>query len=912
MTSDKKDDDTMIQPFKGQLDKGVVLQETRMFSETPLRTRECYNLLTKILYLLSKGDQLNTKEATDVFFAVTKLFQSNDVPLRRMTYLVLKELTALAQDVIIAISILIKDMSSNQEIFKANAIRVLCRITDTSMLTQIERYVKTAIVDKDPYVSSCALVSSIHLSHSSIEVVRRWNEEVTDALNSRPNLVQYHALGLLYKMKQHDRLALSKFVTSLARDHATVRSPFAHMLLIRFVMQVQQDNRQRDPVLHDYLNICLRNKYEMVALEAARAICTLKTSDPKEIGATVSILQLMLSSHKPAVRFAAVKTLSAIAGQFPAVISNACSYDLENLLGDTNRAIATFAIITLLKVEPDTAIERLLKQIGTQMNDLSDEFKIVIVDAVRNLCLKYKSKYQSIMQFLAQLLLQKGGYQFRRTVVDTFLTLINEIPESKDSALAHLCEFIEDCEFSTLAAEILDLLGREGPKTATPSRYIRYIYNRIILENPLVRAAAIQALAKFGTLVPSLRENVVTLLKRAVHDEDDEVRDRAVFYTTLLSSEVNVPLLRELLISQLDVPLTNLEKALANYLANGKFEQPFDIDSVPKHEVIEPKKEKKEMKVENVAQKQQQIIQQQTAVASESETSSQLEFQRKISTFQQQFKIGELFASSKAVELTEAEAEYVVTCVKHIFPQHILFQFNCRNTVNDQLLENVVVEMQPIDNTNNDFVVESVTPAINIKYNETKSIFVLMKRQPKSVQSQVEQSNEEPKKSDVREWSPPPTNTFHNILKFSWHEVDSVTGEADVVANSDQYELEDIEVNLADYMRGTNVTNFEESWEQLGSENEAVETFNLASAKSLQDAVDEIINFFGMSPLDKTETVPQKRTKHILYLSGTFVGGERVLARVRMKGTPNGVGVELTVRSASRHLSQYLTTAMFS
>jgi hypothetical protein len=40
------------------------------------------------------------------------------------------------------------------------------------MLTQIERYVKTAIVDKDPYVSSCALISSIHLSHSSIEVVR--------------------------------------------------------------------------------------------------------------------------------------------------------------------------------------------------------------------------------------------------------------------------------------------------------------------------------------------------------------------------------------------------------------------------------------------------------------------------------------------------------------------------------------------------------------------------------------------------------------------------------------------------------------------------------------------------------------------------------------------------------------------
>lgn len=85
------------------------------------------------------------------------------------------------------------------------------------------------------------------------------------------------------------------------------------------------------------------------------------------------------------------------------------------------------------KVEPDTAIERLLKQISTQMNDLSDEYKIVIIDAVRELCLKYKNKHQSIMQFLAQLLIQKGGYQFRRAIVDTFLTLIREIPESKDN-----------------------------------------------------------------------------------------------------------------------------------------------------------------------------------------------------------------------------------------------------------------------------------------------------------------------------------------------------------------------------------------------------------------------------------------------------------------------------------------------
>lgn len=48
--------------------------------------------------------------------------------------------------------------------------------------------------------------------------------------------------------------------------------------------------------------------------------------------------------------------------------------------------------------------------------------------------------------------------------------------------LSHLCEFIEDCEHPVLATRILHLLGREAPTTANPSRYIRFIYNRVILE----------------------------------------------------------------------------------------------------------------------------------------------------------------------------------------------------------------------------------------------------------------------------------------------------------------------------------------------------------------------------------------------------------------------------------------------
>jgi coatomer protein complex subunit gamma len=84
------------------------------------------------------------------------------------------------------------------------------------------------------------------------------------------------------------------------------------------------------------------------------------------------------------------------------------------------------------------------------------------------------------------------------------------------TALAQLCEFIEDCEFTKLSVRILHLLGVEGPKSPQPSKYIRYIYNRVILENAIVRAAAVSSLAKFGINVAdnAVKRSIKVLLTR--------------------------------------------------------------------------------------------------------------------------------------------------------------------------------------------------------------------------------------------------------------------------------------------------------------------------------------------------------------------------------------------------------------
>ncbi len=104
-----------------------------------------------------------------------------------------------------------------------------------------------------------------------------------------------------------------------------------------------------DGPIYEFIDSCLRNKNEMVTYEAASTIVSLKCVTSKELSSAVNCLQLFISSPKPVLRYAAVRTLNKVAIQYPEVVT-ACNVDLETLITDSNRSIATLAITTLLKV----------------------------------------------------------------------------------------------------------------------------------------------------------------------------------------------------------------------------------------------------------------------------------------------------------------------------------------------------------------------------------------------------------------------------------------------------------------------------------------------------------------------------------------------------------------------------------
>ncbi|XP_043934356.1 coatomer subunit gamma-1 [Protopterus annectens] len=856
---DKKDEESGggSNPFQS-LEKSAVLQEARVFNETPLNPRKCTHILTKILYLINQGEHLGTTEATEAFFAMTKLFQSNDPTLRRMCYLTIKEMANIAEDVIIVTSSLTKDMTGKDDNYRGPAVRALCKITDSTMLQAIERYMKQAIVDKVPSVSSSALISSLHLLKMSFDVVKRWVNEAQEAASSDNIMVQYHALGLLYHIRKNDRLAVNKMLSKFTRQG--LKSPFAYCIMIRIASKLlEEEDGSRDSPLFDFIESCLRNKHEMVIYEAASAIVNLPNCTAKELAPAVSVLQLFCSSPKAALRYAAVRTLNKVAMKHPSAVT-ACNLDLENLVTDSNRSIATLAITTLLKTGSESSIDRLMKQISSFMSEISDEFKVVVVQAISALCQKYPRKHSIMMNFLFSMLREEGGFEYKRAIVDCIISIIEENPESRETGLAHLCEFIEDCEFTVLATRILHLLGREGPRTNSPSKYIRFIYNRVVLENEEVRAAAVSALAKFGAQNEDMLPSISVLLKRCMMDDDNEVRDRATFYLSVLEQKQKA-LGAAYILNGLTVSIPGLERALHQYTLE-PLETPFDLKTVP-------------LATTPLAEQRTEITPAATIKLPDKVPATRQDiFQEQLAAIPEFRNLGRLFKSSDPVALTESETEYVVRCTKHTFPNCIVFQFDCTNTLSDQILENVTVQMEPSEG----YDVLAYVPARSLSYNQPGICYTL-----------VSLPEEDPTAV---------AGTFSCTMKFLVKDCDPNTGETDEDGYEDEYVLEDVEVTVVDHIQKVLKPNFGAAWDEVGDEFEKEETFTLAAVRTLEEAVTNIVKFLGLQPCERSDKVPENKNSHTLYLAGVFRGGHDILVRARLALTDN-VTMLVTARSTA-------------
>lgn len=187
-------------------------------------------------------------------------------------------------------------------------------------------------------------------------------------------------------------------------------------------------------------------------------------------------------------------------------------------------------------------------------------------------------------------------------------------------------------------------------------------------------------------------------------------------------------------------------------------------------------------------------------------------------------------STSSLAQLTETETEYQVTCVKHIFKEHIVFQarsylwgiaflthpfvqYNVSNTLPDTVLEQVSIIMQP-QSEDSGLTEDFIIPVPSLSSASSPSIVY------------VSFTRDNPEEYAVA--------SFGCIMKFVSKEVDPSTGEPEDDGYEDEYQLEDVELSAGgDYIIPSYAT-FGAEWDRLRSGASATETFALSAMESLK------------------------------------------------------------------------------
>lgn len=201
------------------------------------------------------------------------------------------------------------------------------------------------------------------------------------------------------------------------------------------------------------------------------------------------------------------------------------------------------------------------------------------------------------------------------------------------------------------------------------------------------------------------------------------------------------------------------------------------------------------------------------AEAAASATAAAQQYAQELLAIPELKEFGSVLKSSPVVELTEAETEYVVRVVKHIFKEHIVLQYDITNTLDSVVLENVSVLAAPADEEELEevFIIE----AEKLSTNEPGKVYVAFKKTGGE--------------------GALPVTSLSNSLKFTSKEIDPTTNEPEDTGYDDEYEVAEFDLAGSDYVIPTYASNFAHLWEQVGAAGEeAEETLQLSSMKSIE------------------------------------------------------------------------------
>ena len=851
-------------PRFDDLRKDLTLQSVSIFNEKNIQNEQCIEILINLIYLLNKGEKFSEKEKETIFFSATKLLHSANPILRRIIFLFVKHLNWWQSSFILTGS-LITELNGDDDLIKPNCFRLLGQITDASSVNVVERLLKEAINNKNHEVASSALSCTLFMCLKGFGIAKSWINEISEKLSSslgEENLLTFHTLLLLKEIKKNDKLFLIKIFSKIAENCGSrnQRSQFAICQLIRYITELLKKGDLEQNVkdtFNRFLEVSLYNIEESIKIEACRAVLQIPNIKPSLKKTTIATLCDLISSSNKIARFSAMKTLDKYIDEFAQNFAVDIFLELEKIIEDsgTNSSIKSYAFSIFLKISKglsDYRLEKMFKTFIEQYTKFKEDFKKKLIIISRNISRSNPSKNKLYYNFFCSLFKLDASPQTKIEILEALIWFIYNDQELKLQSLLFLAESIFDCQYDILKIRILNLLGKECDLVNNKSKLVRYIYNQIILESPMVRASAISALGEIGFKEKNMRDIIISLIENCLNDDDNEVRERAFMVSKALKAvkeekkeeeqlinfvfpqkvknpspidELNIDLIQSVLNSEKE----NLLKSedICQELFNILNDTEKISEILIKDKEDSKKKEKKEKKRGIEANPQKKIPEEDYS----------------LTMFPKIYGPPKIFTPYK--KLTDQSAEYLTKYRKIVHDKIVVIDFEITNTIEFQIINEISIDVDNLTSEGFDFDKTEIIPIKSLKTNESGHLYFKLLKDKDEIYSNC---------------------SFNCTLKFDLQELD-VKGNPHGIAVKETYKLDKmVEVSYADYYiknSKVNVDNFGEFWKQAEKSNfsKTEEKMGLPY-NSVKNAAVKFSEIIGLDPLNDIEQIDSNVKKY--------------------------------------------------
>lgn len=501
-----------------------------IFFQYPLNIELCENYLQRLLSELNNGYKFATAENTsEIFIAITSALKSKDLTLHRLILLLMRILHVPSDISFMAVQSLSDELSSSITQSKAVALRTIPYIIPQDMIKNMNNSIANAIASREQIVLSAFCFYGMSLvKMGNADVIQKFSPDIRNATEAR-SITQYHALLLTYLLKKGDGQSLKQIINTMNRN-ACFSSLSSHVLI---QAALEASNLLNDPKPLEFIKSKLQETNIITQLDAVRAILASPLSPVDLVSSAVTRLNSILSSPSRISSFAALRTIKQYA-QLRREDFAICNNVLERMLNDSNKTISTLAAMSLLHTGFESTIDRVLPTVGEFAPKLPIDQKISLMKSCIDLGKRVPTKAVQILQFIWKTFRYQDIFELQRIFVDGLFAYFDMKDIKKSDVLHFLIEYIEDSKFSEISIDIINFITkRSGDVESNHREIIRVFCNRLNLDSLDVRSALIDALSTFAFEEKCKdAKEVRRIIASYMKDQDEEIRDRAVFYTT--------------------------------------------------------------------------------------------------------------------------------------------------------------------------------------------------------------------------------------------------------------------------------------------------------------------------------------------------------------------------------------------